>query len=412
VENVAITGLGVISSIGQGIEEFNRSLAASKVVAGPVRWQGEGHKNIWMSLVEGFEPSKWTEDRVVRNSATFSQYALAAAVQAVADAGIETFDPLRTAVVVGSALGGVDTNAEDQCQLDTDGPDAIDSKFMVKSLINMPAAHIALRWGLHGPQLCIATACASSHDAMGIAARMIESGEVDVAITGGTDCAISPLLFFGARNNKMFTPQPDPYKTCRPFNVERFGVMLGEGAGMFVLERADHARKRGATIHGRLRGYATLADGYHPSSPEPEGKWEQRVMELALASAGLPGGADDVDAVVAHGTGTPAGDIAELAALNRIYGNRSNPMRVMSPKGNFGHPHGPAGAMGLLVGLYSMRENALMPTAGTYDERELMPEVDKLHAVIKQPAEGRIAGLQVNAFGFGGQNSSLVVTRE
>lgn len=412
MENVAITGLGVISSIGQGIEDFNRNLAAGKVVAGPVRWKGEGHENIWISLIEGFDPLKWTEDRVVRNSATFSQYALAAAVQAVADAGIETFDPFRTAVVVGSALGGVDTNAEDQCRLDTDGPEAVDSKFMVKSLINMPAAHIALRWGLHGPQLSIATACASSHDAMGIAARMIESGEVDVAITGGTDCAISPLLFFGAKNNKMFTPQPDPYKTCRPFNIERFGVMLGEGAGMFVLERADRARKRGATIHGRLRGYATLADGYHPSSPEPEGKWEQRVMELALASACLPGGADDVDAVVAHGTGTPAGDIAELAALNRIYGNCSNPMRVMSPKGNFGHPHGPAGALGLLVGLYSMRENALMPTAGTYDERELMPEVDKLHAVIKQPAEGRIAALQVNAFGFGGQNASLVVTRE
>ena len=307
MENVAITGLGVISSIGQGIKEFNRNLAAGKVVAGPARWKDEGHDNIWISFIEGFDPSKWTEDRVVRNSATFSQYALAAAVQAVADAGIETFDPFRTAVVVGSALGGVDTNAEDQCRLDTDGPEAVDSKFMVKSLINMPAAHIALRWGLHGPQLSIATACASSHDAMGIAARMIESGEVDVAITGGTDCAISPLLFFGARNNRMFTPQPDPYKTCRPFNIERFGVMLGEGAGMFVLERADRARKRGATVHGRLRGYATLADGYHPSSPEPEGKWEQRVMELALASAGLPGGADDVDAVVAHGTGTPGG---------------------------------------------------------------------------------------------------------
>ncbi len=412
MENVAITGLGVISSIGQGIKAFNRNLAAGTVVAGPVRWKGEESDNIWISLIENFDPSKWTEDRVIRNSALFSQYALAAAIQAVADAGIETFDPLRTAVVVGSALGGVDTNAEDQCRLDTSGPEAVDSKFMVKSLLNMPAAHIALRWGLHGPQLSIATACASSHDAMGIAGRMIESGEVDVAITGGTDCAISPLLFFGARNNKMFTPQPDPYKTCRPFNVERFGVMLGEGAGMFVLERADQARRRGAIIHGSLRGYATLADGYHPSSPEPDGKWEQRVMELALESAGLPGGFDDVDAVVAHGTGTPAGDVAELAALNRIYGDRSTPIRVMSPKGNFGHPHGPAGALGLLVGLYSMRENALMATAGTYDEHELMPEVKNLHAVIKQPAEGRIDALQVNAFGFGGQNSSLVVTRD
>jgi 3-oxoacyl-[acyl-carrier-protein] synthase II len=365
-----------------------------------------------MSLIEGFEPSSWMDERVIRNSAPFAQYAIAAAVQAVSDSGHEEFDPLRTAVVIGSALGGIDCYAGDQARLSGCGPQAVSAKFMANSLINMPGAHLSLRYGLHGPQLAIATACASSHDAMGIAARMIESGEVDVAITGGTDCAISPLVFFGARNNKMFTPQPDPLKTCRPFNVERFGVMLGEGAGMFVLERADRARRRGARIHGRLRGYATLADGYHLSSPEPEGRWEQRVMELAIESARLPGGVDAVDAVVAHGTGTPVGDIAELAALNRIYGARKTPLRVMSPKGNFGHPHGPAGALGLLAGLFSMQKNALMPTAGTYDERELMPEVDRLHAVIKAPAEGRIDILQVNAFGFGGQNSSLIVSRE
>ncbi len=411
MDNVAITGLGVISSIGLDIKTFNDNLLAGKVAASAAPWE-EGHENIWLSLIEGFDPTQWMEGRVVRNSAPFAHYAIAAAAQAVTDAGLTEFDPIRTAVVIGSALGGVDCYAQDQARLTERGPNAISAKFMANSLLNMPGAHISLRYGLHGPQLAIATACASSHDAMGIAAKMIESGEIDVAITGGTDCAISPLVFFGARNNKMFTPQPDPYKTCRPFNVERFGVMLGEGAGMFVLERVDRARKRGAQIYGRLRGYATLADGYHPSSPEPEGRWEQRVMELALENARLPGGVSEVDAVVAHGTGTPVGDIAELAALNRIYGKREKPMRVMSPKGNFGHPHGPAGALGLLAGLFSMQQNALMPTAGTYDERELMPEVDRLHAVIKVPAEGRIDTLQVNAFGFGGQNSSLVVTRE
>ncbi|MCC6710584.1 MAG: beta-ketoacyl-[acyl-carrier-protein] synthase family protein [Gammaproteobacteria bacterium] len=411
MENVAITGLGVISSIGLGITDFNANLLAGKVVAGPVTSKDD-HENIWMSLIDGFDATRWMEERVVRNSTAFSQYAVAAAAQAVKDAGIEAFDPMRTAVVIGSALGGVDSLADDQARLSTEGPGAVSPKFMVNSLLNMPAAHIALRYGLHGPQLSIATACASSHDAMGIAARMIESGEIDVAITGGTDCAISPLVFFGARNNKMFRPQPDPYKTCRPFNVDRCGVMLGEGAGIFVLERADRARQRGATIHARLRGYATLADGYHPSSPEPEGRWEQRVMELAIENAKLPRGVDSVDAMIAHGTGTPVGDIAELGALNRIFGARKVPLRVMSPKGNFGHPHGPAGALGLLAGLFSMKHNALMPTAGTYDERQLMPEVGKLHAVIKAPAEGRIDTLQVNAFGFGGQNASLVVTRD
>jgi len=180
----------------------------------------------------------------------------------------------------------------------------------------------------------------------------------------------------------------------------------------FPLERADLARKRGATLHGMLRGYATLADGYHPSSPEPSGKWEQRVMELAIQNADLPGGADQIGAVVAHGTGTPVGDIAELAALNRIYGHRDVAMPVTSPKGNFGHPHGPAGALGLLVGLLGMKQNAVMATAGTYDTKDLMPEVGKLHVVINEPAPAQVDAIQVNAFGFGGQNSSIVVSRK
>lgn len=413
MNNVAITGLGVISSIGQSVEEFNRNLSAGKVVAGPTPWNDQpGHENIWMSLIQSFDPAAWMEDRVVRNSARFSQYAMAAAVQAVKDSGLDQLDPLRTAVLIGSAFGGIDVSAVGQQDLLAPGPQAVDAKFMVKTLLNMPCSLISLRWGLHGPQLAVATACASSHDAMGIAARMVESGEVDVAITGGTDCAVSPLVFIGARNNGMYRPQPDPYKACRPFNRERFGVMLGEGAGMFVLERADLARRRGARIHGMLRGYASLSDGYHPSSPEPEGRWEQRVMELAVKSAGLPGGLNDVDAVVTHGTGTQVGDIAEASALNRIYGQRAVPMPITAPKGNFGHPHGPAGALGLLVGLHSMRENALMATAGTHDRRDLMPEVGNLHVVINAPAPARIDAFQVNAFGFGGQNASLVVTRE
>ena len=413
MEHVAITGMGVISSLGQDLGTFNRNIEAGKVVAGPTPWHGQpGHENIWMSLIDEFQPERWMEERVVRNSAKFSQYAIAAAVQAVEDAGITDFDPFRTAVIIGTALGGVDVDATGQHDLEAGGGEAVDKKFMIKFLPNMPSAHLALRWGLHGPQMVVTTACASSHDAMGIAARMVETGEVDVAITGGTDCGISPLLFFGARNYGMFQPQPDPLKTCRPFNKERFGVMLGEGAGMFVLERADKARARGATIHGMLRGYATLADGHHPSSPEPQGKWEQRVMELALQNANLPGGAEDIDAVIAHGTGTPVGDIAELAALNRIFGHRKDPLPVTSPKGNFGHPHGPAGAMGMLVGMHGMRQNAWMATAGTHDAADLMPEVGNLRVVINEPYPTPINAFQVNAFGFGGQNSSMVITRE
>ncbi|MBI3993103.1 MAG: beta-ketoacyl-[acyl-carrier-protein] synthase family protein [Candidatus Lambdaproteobacteria bacterium] len=413
MDNVAITGMGVISSLGQNLEDFNRKLTEGFVAVGPTPWNDQPHfKDYWVSLIEGFKPEDWMEGRVVRGTATFAQYAIAAAVQAVEDAGITEFDPERTAVIIGSCMSGVDAIADEQYKLDKEGPQAVDGKFQLRNWPNMPAGHIALRWGLHGPQLAISTACASSHDAMGYAARMIEAGEVDVAITGGSDSGRSQVYLAATGNYGMFTPQPDPYKTCRPFNAERFGIMSGEGAGMFVLERAEKAKKRGARIHGMLRGYATLADAYHPSSPEPNGKWEQRAMELALQSAHLPGGADDIDAVVAHGTGTPVGDVAEIKALNRIYGKRSEPIPVTAPKGNFGHPGGPAGALGLLVGMHSMQQNAVMATAGTHDVKDLMPEVGRVRVVLNEPAPTRIDAIQVNAFGFGGQNSSMIVTRK
>lgn len=413
MENVAITGMGVISSLGQNLEEFNRSFSEGRVVALPTPWNDHpDFENNWISMVEGFEPEKWMDERVVRGTATFAQFAIAAAVQAVEDSGIEEFDPLRTAVVFGSSAAGFDEVALEQHKFDSDGAKSVSGKLQLKAWANMPAGQIALRWGLHGPQLAISTACASTHDAMGVAARMIESGEVDVAITGGSDSGRTQVFLASAVNYGMFKPQPDPYKTCRPFNVDRYGILPGEGSGMFVFERADLAKKRGAHIYGRVRGYATLADAYHPSSPEPEGKWEQHAMEMAIKNSGLPGGADDVDAVVAHGTGTPVGDIAELKALNRIYGNRKDPIPVMSPKGNFGHPGGPAGALGTLVAMHSMEQNALMATAGTHDTRDLMPEVGNLHVVINEPAPTEIKTMQINAFGFGGQDSSLIITQE
>jgi 3-oxoacyl-[acyl-carrier-protein] synthase II len=205
----------------------------------------------------------------------------------------------------------------------------------------------------------------------------------------------------------MLKPQPDPYKACRPFHIERFGVMGGEGAGIVILERADLARARGAEIHGILRGYGSLSDGYHPSASHPDGRWESRTMEMAIEDADLPGGSDDIDAVIAHGTGTPKGDLAEINALNRLFGGREKRLKVTSIKGHVGHTAGAAGVMGLLAALHSMREGALVPTAGT---TEVDPAAD-FEVVIRKPSPGDYRAIQVNGFGFGGQNASLVVTR-
>ncbi len=409
MENIAITGMGVISSIGQSVDEFGRALSAGEVAAGPTPWNNEdGLENVWMSKIENFNPNDWMDARIVDGTDKFAQYAIAAAVQAVKACGITELDPERTGVVMGTACAGAETIAESQRGLDSDGPSGVDRKLELKAWPNMAAGQIALRWQLHGPLLTLSTACASSIDSIGTAARLIERGECDVAIAGGCDASRTQVILIAAGRYGMYTSQPDPLKACRPFNTERFGVMAGEGAGVVILERADLAKARGAKIYGYVRGYASLSDSYHPSSSHPDGRWETRTMEKAIEDADLAGGSDDVDALIAHGTGTPLGDIAEINAINAVFGAREQRLKVASIKGNVGHTAGAAGVMGVMAALHSMKESALVPTAGTTDV-EPSAEFD---VVINQPSPGVLNTMQINGFGFGGQNASLVVTRE
>ncbi|MCZ6726883.1 MAG: beta-ketoacyl-[acyl-carrier-protein] synthase family protein [Acidobacteria bacterium] len=408
MKDIVISGMGVISSIGHDMEEFGRSLSAGRVAAGPTPWSDEeGLRDVWMSKVEGFRPQDYMDSRVIDGTDTFAQYAVAAAVQAVEASGIDELDAERTAVVIGTACAGAESIAESQRGFDEEGPSGVSRKLQLKAWPNMAAGQIALRWELHGPLLTVSTACASSIDAIGMAARLIERGDCDVAIAGGTDAARVQVVLIAAGRYGMLHPQPDPYKACRPFNTERFGIMGGEGAGVVILERADRARARGARIHAFVRGYASLSDGFHPSSSHPDGRWESRTMEKAIVDAELPGGSDDVDAVIAHGTGTPKGDIAEIRALNRLFGGREPALRVTSIKGNVGHTAGAAGVMGVQAAVHSFKEGALVPTAGT---TEVDPAAE-FEVVTGAPEAMDLETIQVNGFGFGGQNASLVVTR-
>ncbi len=291
MDGIAITGMGVISSIGHDVEEFCRNLSAANVAVSPTPWSDEDSlESVWMSLIENFRAEDWMDARVADGTDRFAQYAIAAAVQAVEACGIENLDAERTAVVIGTSCGGTETIVDSQRGLDLEGPSGIDRKQQIKAWPNMAAGQIALRWQLHGPLLTITTACASSIDAIGTAARLIERGDCDVAITGGCEATRTQVTNIAAGLYGMLQSQPDPYKACRPFNTERFGIMGGEGAGIVILERADLAKARGAEIHGYLRGYASLSDGYHPSSSNPDGSWESRTMEKAILDAGLPGG--------------------------------------------------------------------------------------------------------------------------
>jgi len=408
MDNIAITGMGVISSLGHSVDAFCRGLSDAQVAVGPTPWNNEdGLENVWMSKIENFDAEDWMDPRVADGTDRFAQYAIAAAVQAVDDCGIPEFDPERTGVVIGTACAGVETLAESQRGLDTEGPSGVDRKLQLKAWPNMAAGQIALRWKLHGPLLTVSTACASSIDAIGAAARLIERGDCDVAIAGGSDASRTQLTLIAAGRYGMYASQPDPLKACRPFNTERFGIMGGEGAGVVILERADLAEARGANILGYVRGYASLSDSYHPSSSYPDGRWETRTMEKAIDDAGLPGGSDDVDALIAHGTGTPVGDVAEINAINTVFGGRDQPLKVSSIKGHVGHTAGAAGVMGVMAALYSMKESALVPTAGTTD---VEPSAD-FDIVIQKPSPGDLKTMQINGFGFGGQNASLVVTK-
>lgn len=403
MQQVAITGQGVISSLGMTVPDFCAGLDAGRIESVQSPWSKETGGRLFHSPVTGFDPAEWMDERTIRGSDRFAQYAVAAAIEAVKDSGIDDLDPLRTAVVIGTSMAGASTLYDAQEGYQASGYEGVPRKVQLMAWPNMAGGHIALHWKLHGPLLTVSTACASSIDAIGLAARMIESGAADVAITGGTDFGQAKVSALSAARYGMTpTDIDDPYRICRPFDVNRRGIIGGDGAAVVVLERLDHARARGARIDGLVRGYGSISDGHHPSSPDPTGEWEMAAMRAAQAEAGIA--PDDVKVVVAHGTGTPVGDSAEITAINGVF---SDDVITTSIKGNVGHTAGAAGAMGLMTGLHTLRTGTVPPTASTTD---LDPAI-RFRVPLGAPLPVKHDAFQVNAFGFAGQDASLVVSR-
>lgn len=418
MHDVAITGMGIISAIGLSVGEFHRRIMEGACGIGPAPWSPAlPGQRAWWGTVAGFVPRDWMDDKIEDGTDLFAQFALAAAEQALQQAGVAAFDPLRTGIVHGTSIGGSRALMKAQHRLEMEGPQAIPRKTEIQIYPNMAASQIAMRHRLHGPSLTVTTACASSLDAIGTAAWLIESGRADAIVAGGTEGGISlagggadgafvPATFYTSTLYGMTAPSSDPRRAMLPFDVKRSGIVVGEGSAMLMLERGAHARARGAEILGYVRGYGTLADAFHPSAPEPSGQWEARAMELALEDAGRT--ADDVDALIAHATGTPKGDTAEIRAINRVHGKRRTALPVAGVKGHVGHSGASSGAMGVITGLLGMREDRFLHIANT-DQPD--PEA-VFEVVVGQPKPMRYGTLQVNAFGFGGQNASLIVTRD
>ncbi|MGH3493459.1 MAG: beta-ketoacyl-[acyl-carrier-protein] synthase family protein, partial [Sciscionella sp.] len=369
----------------------------------------------YWSVVRDFDPTEWMTPQIESGTDSFSQYALCAAAQALEHAGLDGLDPLRTAVVHGTSSGGSRALTRNQHLLDTRGVSAIDRKMMIQVLPNMASAQIAMRYGLHGPQVTLTSACASALDAIGHARCLLEAGTVDVVLVGATEGGLAgkggmaegdfvPVQYQAQSRFGMNSGAPDATMASLPFDVRRSGIVTGEGSAMFVMETAEHARSRGIEPVLSVRGYASLADSYHPSSPDPTGQWQARTMRLAQSDAGI--GAAAVDALVAHATATPKGDFAEITAINQVFEDAAPGLPVMSVKGHLGHPGAASGGLGAIVAASSVADGIFPHIAGT---KELEPNI-RFHVVTEQPHHGTFDLCQINAFGFGGQNASLVVS--
>lgn len=411
---VPITGAGAVTPIGVGVEEFLAGWRRGALGITRAPWSQDAPLPLLTAQVpDHFDPVAVLGERVVAGTDRGAQCAIVAAQEALERAGLDApgaLDPMRTAVVDGTAAGGLHSIMYGQHRFDAAGVDAIPPKTMLAAQANMAAAQIAIRHGLHGPLRTITTACASGLDALGTAVDLLVLDRADVALCGGSDAAavsdapgFVPVFSIAGRVFGMESPALDPARAVLPFDVDRKGIVFGEGAAWFVLETADRAADRGAEPLGWVLGVGSCAEGHHPSSPEPSGRWQAHAMDLALADAGI--GPEDVDVVLAHATGTPKGDLAEARALAQVFASVASPPPVTALKGSIGHTGGASGPMSVVAALDVLRTGQVEPVLGT---TRLDPEV-AIDVVLGTPRaiDARIA--MVNAFGFGGQDACLII---
>ncbi|MFA4965585.1 MAG: beta-ketoacyl-ACP synthase II [Thermoleophilia bacterium] len=405
---VVVTGLGVISPLGLEVDTFWRRLVAGESGVGPIsRFDTSGYKVHIAAEVQGFDAENYIDKRKVRRLDLFSRYAVAAAINAAADA---EFDPRpeaeRVGAVVGSGVGGLQTLHVETDKLLHQGPDRTNPLLVPMMIPNMGAAHVSLELGTKGPLSATCTACAAGSDAIGYAARLIRDGDADAMFAGGSEAPISPVGVSGfAAARALSLRNDDPQGASRPFDAGRDGFVIGEGAGCLVLEELEHARARGARIYAELAGWGMSSDAFHMTLPDETGASQARSITAALALAGLAPG--DVDYINAHGTATGAGDIAETRAIKTALGEHAFNVAVSSNKSMIGHCLGAAGAIEAVATVLTIVNSLIPPTINLTDPD---PECDLDYV----PLRSRFQKVEVAAstsFGFGGHDVALVFRR-
>jgi 3-oxoacyl-[acyl-carrier-protein] synthase II len=406
---VVVTGLGVVSPLGLNVTDTWAGLLAGR--SGAARIQRFDPSNLEVRFgceVKGFDATAYVDRKEAKRFDLFLQYAIGAATQALADAGLGATvpEPERAGVIIGSGIGGIGT-FEEQCRISIEqGPKRVSAFFVPMFIPDIASGVLSIRTGAKGPNYCTVSACASSAHALGESFRLIQSGVSDLMITGGAEAAITPLAIAGFTNMKALSTRNDePEKASRPFDRGRDGFVMGDGAGIIVLEELDHAQKRGARIYAEVLGYGMSADAYHITQPAPGGEGAQRAMQTALADAKID--RTRVGYVNTHGTSTPHGDVAEVKALKAVFGDHARKLVAGSTKSMTGHLLGAAGGLEFAVSVLTIVNGKIPPTINVDDPD---PECD-LDCAPNRAVERKVDVALSNSFGFGGHNVSLLVGR-
>lgn len=406
---VVITGLGVISPVGTGQENFWESLMVGKSGIGPItRFDATDYSTRIAGEVKDFVPEDYLDRKEARRMDRSTQLAVAASKLAIEDSGLdlEKVDKSRAGVIIGTGIGGIETMHEQYRTLFEKGPNRLSPFFVPMMIANMPAGQTSIQFGFQGPCLCIVTACTSGTNSIGEATRKIQTGEADIMLAGGTEAAISQAAVAGFCAMKaMSTRNDEPEKASRPFQADRDGFVMGEGSGIVVLESLDSALARGARIYAEVGGYGSNADAYHITAPAPGGKLVEDCMSKAIVDAGL--NPSDVDYINTHGTSTPVGDANEVLGIKMLFGDHAKKVAVGSTKSMTGHLLGAAGGIETIACALAVYNDEIPPTINCDNpdpdlDLDFVPNVGR-----KQTVNVAIS----NSFGFGGHNGTLLVKK-
>lgn len=406
---VVVTGLGVVTALGCDVSEFWDRICAGKSGVGPLqRFDCSDFKVRFGGEVKELDLAEVLAERESRKLDRFVQFAVYGAHKAIVQSGIDFSqgDPFRCGVLVGSGIGGLGEIEEQHAVLYDRGPNRVSPFMIPKLMVNAASGNISVHWSLRGPNSAVATACASGSNAIGDAFRLIQFDKADVMVTGGSEAAITPMGLSGfARMSALSTRNDDPQRASRPWDKDRDGFVIAEGAGIVVLEELEHARRRGAPILAEVLGYGMSADGNHMTAPDPEGRGAAYAMLLAVKDSGL--NLNDIDYINAHGTSTPLGDVAETNAIKTVFGPHAKRLSVSSTKSQLGHLLGASGGVEFVISVLAL-QNQIAPPTINLDNPD--PQCD-LEYIPHEPRTMKLKTVLKNSFGFGGHNACLVLSQ-